>query len=232
MATRRVVWLLAVLLLLVRPAGGAVSEDLRRAIVVIGLLNPEEHKYFKLATAFYVGNGLFYTNAHVILAKDRIQKDDGPKYDQWILIGADQFGNPADVLGTAEVQCVDRRYMPDPFGDPQPFDTAAVRFTGSEGRLPSPTPISADLTGVGKRVRAIGFPQGAVLTEMLGTVTDVNPDRILLSRDRGTVALPGSSGSPLLNTRDEVVGILQAANVGDLVVRAVPIQVALGGCPR
>ncbi|MDR7549679.1 MAG: trypsin-like peptidase domain-containing protein [Armatimonadota bacterium] len=178
-----------------------------------------------------MGNRLFYTNAHVVLDQQRIQREDGPGYNQWILVGADDFDNPVVSLGTADEQCVDKRYKPTPWNEPEPHDVALVRFTGPESRLGAPLPISPVPIKSGERARVIGFPGGAVLIEAWGTDTDVNAERILMTRDSGTAALPGSSGSPLLNARGETVGIHQGGNVGRLLMQAVPIHTALAGCP-
>ncbi|MDR7521749.1 MAG: serine protease [Armatimonadota bacterium] len=228
---RTVCYSLAALLVVSALAGGAVPEPFRRAIVVVGLHNPEQRRSITIGTAFYVGRRLFYTNAHVVLDRQRIQREDGPGYNQWMLVGANEFGSPVATLGTADVQCVDTRYKPTPWGEPEPYDVALLRFTGPEERLSAPLVISAVPIRPGERARVIGYPGGAVLIEAWGTVTDVNAERIIVTRDSGAAALPGSSGSPLLNARGEVVGIHQGSNVVRLLMQAVPIHTALAGCP-
>jgi S1-C subfamily serine protease len=199
-------------------------------VAVLAVYDPHERRYTGLGSAFHVGRGFFYTSAHVVLAGRRFQQEE-PKFERWILLGSDEFGSPRAYLGTAEASCVDRRYRPDPYGEPQPFDIAAVRLTDAQRPLPPALPLSQSRVAVGDRVRALGFPETAVLFEMRGTVVEVAPHRIVVERDRGTVVLGGSSGSPLFSARDEVIGVLQAGNAGGLVSHSVPIQIAVGGCP-
>jgi S1-C subfamily serine protease len=223
-------WLgLVALLSLPQTGVAAVPAHLASAIAVLAVHDPQTRRYVGIGSTFHLGRGSYYTNAHVVLAARRFQREE-PKFEQWILIGGDEFGSPRLNLGTVEVRCVDRRYQPDPYGEPQPYDVAMVRLINALRPLPPPLTISRGRVAVGDRVRALGFPDTSVLFEMRGTVTEVGPQRIVVERERGTAVLPGSSGSPLFNARDEVIGVLQAGNVGQLSSVSVPIQTALVGC--
>lgn len=226
----RRLWLgLVVLACLPQPTVAAVPGPLGQAIAVVALYDPQARRFAGIGSAFHAGRGLYYTNAHVVLGGQQMQREE-PKYTQWILIGSDDFGSPRVNLGTMEVRCVDKRHQPDPYGDPQPYDIATVRLTNPQGPLPMPLPLSQGRVVVGDRVRALGFPEIAVLFEMRGTVVEVGPQRIVVERERGPV-LGGSSGSPLFNTRDEVIGVVQAGNAGGVRTQSVPIRTALEGCP-
>jgi hypothetical protein len=56
-----------------RALAQASDEAVREAVV----LNPDKPSFYRIGTAFHVGSGAFYTNAHVVRAK----VPDG--YTQW-----------------------------------------------------------------------------------------------------------------------------------------------------
>jgi V8-like Glu-specific endopeptidase len=225
---RGFLFILLVLVCLARPGLGAAN--VRASIVVIGLYDAQERKWRGVGTAFHLGKGFFYTNAHVILGGQRLQRQD-PALKQWLLVTADEYGSPRVPLGTAEVRCVDKRYQPDPFGDVRPYDAATVQLTDAQTALPAPLAVSRRAPAVGERVSVLGYPNVSVLFEMRGKVVEVVPERFVMDRDPGTAALPGSSGSPVFNADAEVIGIMQAGNVGRLTAQAVTIHTALAGCP-
>ncbi len=202
----------------------------RDAIAVVGLYSPQQRKWRGIGTAFHLGNGLFYTNAHVVLGGQRLQREE-PELQQWILVAADEFGSPRVLLGSAEIRCVDKRHQPDPYGDLRPYDAATVQLTNPQVPMPAPLPVSSKTAVVGERVSVLGFPHASVLFEMRGKIVEVAPDRIVMEREGGTAVLPGSSGSPVFNASSEIIGILQGGNVGRLTAVSVPIQTALAGCP-
>lgn len=146
-------------------------------------------------TAFSVGNGLFYTNAHVATAREGY----GP-----LLLGRGTA--PRITLGTADVVCLNTRAV-DPAGTAHPYDIAKIRLQARQPTPPAlPTTRFAPLRH--SRVTVIGYP-GSSWNPVIatGVVVDILPFSIFAyTVETGQVG-PGSSGSPVLNDRNEVAGI-------------------------
>ena len=151
-------------------------------------------------TAFHVGSGIFYTNAHV--AEQRI--DYGP-------LTLARGTSPRITLGTATVMCLNRRAV-DPSGEARPYDVAKVKLDAM-----GPPPLALATTRStpvrNARVTIIGYP-GAAWTPIVatGTVVEQLPFSVFAyTVNTGSVG-PGSSGSPVLNARNEVTGIHYAGD--------------------
>ncbi len=72
----------------------APDEAVREAVV----LNPDKLSFYRIGTAFHVGGGAFYTNAHVVRAK----VPDG--YIQWYLASTSSSSSRDTWLGPAIVR--------------------------------------------------------------------------------------------------------------------------------
>lgn len=103
---------------------------------------------------------------------------------------------------------------------------ADLALVWTEEALPASLSLAADDPAVGTNVTAVGFPLGGPLTTTRGKVLSYGPDPV------GWSSLPmlvndapiehGSSGSPLINDRGQLVGVVYATD-GDQF--AVPVSV-------
>lgn len=165
-------------------------------------------------TAFHVGGGTFYTNAHVAQPREGY----GP-------LTLARGTSPRVALGTAEVVCTNDRSI-DPSGSARPYDIAKVKLHTTR-----PLPPALSTTRVrpptNARVTVIGYPALAWTPVVAtGTVAEVLPFNVFAyTVDSGRVA-PGSSGSPVLNYRSEVAGIHYASDERGEVHFAVDLQFA------
>lgn len=91
------------------PLEAAPPTAIHQSIVLVAKRNPQTSAYVPIGTAFHVGDGLFRTAAHVATAT-LPRRYEGRGFDEWVLYQADEFGNPARLLGRAELACVDRRW--------------------------------------------------------------------------------------------------------------------------
>ncbi len=146
-------------------------------------------------TAFHVGDGVFYTNAHVATART----DYGP-------LTLARGTSPRLTLGTAAVICLNARAI-DPSGEGRPYDIAKIKLNDIRPLPPAMT-TTRQAPVRHARVTVIGYPGTAWMPVVAtGTVAEVLPFSIFAyTVDSGRVA-PGSSGSPVLNYRNEVAGI-------------------------
>jgi carboxyl-terminal processing protease len=203
--------LLAVLLVLLTAwvpftLAQAPDEAVREAVV----LNPDKLSFYRIGTAFHVGGGAFYTNAHVVRAKI----PDG--YTQWYLASTSSSSSRDTWLGPAIVACVHPRWQ-DP-GDPNrsaPFDVATFKVNPKSDLPPAltlttRTPLKGDqVTIKGFASASLGWPPKLYLAT--GRVSNLWQSEQAFSIDiESGFALEGSSGSPVLDSEGRVVGIVYA----------------------
>ena len=158
-------------------------------------------------TAFHVGDGLFYTNAHVA----RVETGFGP-----LRLAR---GRPRQELGPAEVVCINRRSGASAAA--APYDIAKVRVDARRARRLSALRLYRWTPMPGMRVRVVGYPGGLwtpVVAE--GTITEHLEDQVFSFEVRRGLVAPGSSGSPVLAASGEVVGMVYAEGGGLLFATA------------
>ena len=184
----------------------ASDEAVREAVV----LNPDKPSFYRIGTAFHVGGGAFYTNAHVVRAK----VPDG--YTQWYLASASSTRSRDTWLGPATIACIHPRWRDS--GEPnrsEPFDVATFKVNPKSALPPAltlttRTPLTGDqVTIKGFASASLGWPPK--LYTATGRVSDVWQSEQAFSIDiESGFALEGSSGSPVLDREGHVVGIVYA----------------------
>jgi hypothetical protein len=221
-----------VLLLASKPEVGAAPPlSIRAAVLLVVLRNPSSGEFVPIGTAFHIGGGWFRSAAHVVTSK-LPRRFEGKGFEQWALVDSDEFGNPQRVVGPLESVCVDTRWKGRDDDGVFPHDSALIRLTG--GTIPGAALVSADRRpAVGDTVSAWGFPEGRVLFESRATVLELSPQWLVVQNESGRPTIGGHSGSPVLDSREFVVGILSGGGPGIVArQRAVAIWDAEQGCPR
>lgn len=186
--------LVLVLFVCLLPAAPAAGQPALLDAVWVAYRCRENNRCAK-GTAFHIGDGLFYTNAHVA----RTEQGYGP-----LMLGR---GTPRQELGRATVVCINNRASVNQFATP--YDIAKVRVdTPRARRLPTlkfyrwgPRP--------GLRIRVIGYPENRWMPVMAeGTIAEQLEDQVFAFEVQDGLVTQGSSGSPVLTTSGEVVGMV------------------------
>ncbi len=187
-----------------------------------------------VATAFHVGSGRFYTNAHVI------RNAEAKGLTQFFVASTTSRPTPADFL-RVKVECIHGSWQdPHTHEKSYPFDVAQLQASPA-AILPPALALSAWAAVEGQHVRIIGFP---IVSQAwpsnwppkqhtaMGRVEVIYASyrAFSISVESGTV-LGGSSGSPVLNEAGEVVGILFAGDSSTL-VHAATVQAIQTVCER
>ena len=202
--------LLCVLLLYVLPAASqpAVPPDLTEGIRELVAINRTNRQFMRIGTAFHTGDGVFHTSAHVAKAK----LPDG--YTEFYLASRTATLSISSWAGPATVACVHKAWRPQQVeeGQTAPYDVATVKIEKPEG-IPT-LRFSATRPQLGQLVRMAGFAAASrawppVLYVSSGRITSIDYTRqsTTIDIDAG-FALEGSSGSPVLDAQDGVVGIV------------------------
>lgn len=146
-------------------------------------------------TAFHVGDGVFYTNAHVA----RTQQGYGP-----LRLGR---GTPRQELGRAEIVCINRRASLRDVATP--YDIAKVRVDSPRARRLPALKLYRWGPSPGMPIRVIGYPENAwnpVIAE--GTIAEQLEEQVFAFEVREGLVTRGSSGSPVLTASGEVIGMV------------------------
>ena len=198
--------------------------------------NPGEARFYRRGTAFHVGDGIFYTNAHVV------KKSVPEGYTDWYLASTTATRYRSSWVGPISVTCVHRlwRDTSDPARS-HPYDVAQLRAPV----VPSfpALPFNDRPPMVGQRVTIKGFPSASrawppILYTATGRISEVRwQDQTFRIEIESGFALEGSSGSPVLADDGRVVGIAYArAGERDRSAARVNFAVftsaAVEGCPR
>ncbi len=213
----------------------SVHTSWEESVMAVLAVDPGADKFVKRATAFHIGGGVFYTNAHVVR---------GPlpsNYSQMFLASTTATRTRDSWVGPVQVSCVDARWQ----GAKEverafPFDVAKVHVPLAS-QLPA-LPISNQLPDSGMRVRIVGFagasrgwpPKLYVAIGRIGQV-DHSAQTFMIDVESG-FALEGSSGSPVITDASEVIGIIyarQGVRDGSAAQRmaAITTYAMQSGCP-
>jgi hypothetical protein len=210
-------------------AAQPADDVVRSAIVAVAAVTPEG-RVCAAATAFHVGGGRFFTNAHVVGLLRRGTRE-GCRL--WFVMQARETRLPDYPIALVRVACVDPRYKETPDATVAPFDVAVleVQELGVGERLPPALVFDPRMPRPGEAVRVVGFPASTepVRFDIRGLVGDVSRT-VFLVDNRTPGAIPGVSGSPVLDGTGRVIGIVFGVNVGARRTAAVPIPTALERC--
>ncbi len=209
-----------------QPAG----ED--QAIMQVIVANAEG--FYRRGTAFHVGNGIFYTNVHVV----RDQVPEG--FTEWYLAGTNATRSHDTWLGPFSVTCMHPMYRGRSDSTRAfPYDVARLKVGGAEA-LPS-IRFSPGFPSVGMRVRTKGFPSASrpwppVLYAAQGRIAEIDITEQTFQVDiESGFTLGGSSGSPVIGPDGTVVGIHYASTTQGRtsadVTFAISVQAVRSGCP-
>lgn len=200
------------LILAVGPGAYSQSANAQweKAVMAVLAVNPSEGKFLKRATAFHVGEGMFYTNAHVVK---------GPlpaAYTEMYLASTTATRTRESWLGPAAVMCVHAWWRGvDGSQRAYPFDVAQLHVT-SHSPLPPAISFSTTQPVLGMHLSIVGFAAASrawppKLYTATGRVSEVDltAQTFTIQIESG-FALEGSSGSPVLTDAHEVIGIVYA----------------------
>lgn len=229
---------LLVALLVAGAAPGVRSQpaDLDLAIMHVVVINRGAGRFFRRGTAFHVGGGVFYTNAHVVRGKI----PEG--YTEWRLTTPTSSLVPDTWLGPATISCIHPLWK-DP-GDTSvagPYDVAQLKVEGASA-LPPALALASALPVPGTRVRMKGFPSASrgwppILYTSAGRVDEISmADQTFYIKIESGFALGGSSGSPALADDNRVMGIVFGGSGAEQRTAgsegaAVTVPGILSGCP-
>jgi V8-like Glu-specific endopeptidase len=183
----------------------ASDEAVREAVV----LNPNKPGFYRIGTAFHVGGGTFYTNAHVV----HVKVPDG--YTQWYLASTSSTRSRDTWLGPATIACVHPRWHDSGDDRSEPFDVATMKVN-PKSDLPPALTLTTRIPVTGDQVTIKGFASASLgwppkLYTATGRVSELSQSEQAFAIDiESGFALEGSSGSPVLADEGRVVGIVFA----------------------
>ncbi len=194
------------------------------AVVQVWWLNADD-KGYPIGTAFHVGNGVFFTNGHIVNPQVVGGSSIPKEFDR--LFVRTLFPGSQRVFGPATITCIDSRWHGGRIDNANDFDVATFRIPQAT-ELPF-LRFAGQTPGYGTVVHLVGFPAVATLKQYTATahIDELTTDNVSIRVDAG-FAWGGSSGSPVLNTANEIVGIVFGRT--DEVMYAVPLPTAIAIC--
>lgn len=210
-------------------------SPLEDSVVAVLAHDPADGKFLKRATAFHVGDGVFYTNAHVV--RTLLPSN----FSEMYLAGRGSNRTPASWMGPIQSTCVNPRWQGQGTEIARPFDVARLTIAHA-AKLPPALRLSEEMIEVGMHVTIAGFPAAShgwppKLYKAIGRIEAINHmmQTFLIDVESG-FALEGSSGSPVLTDAGHVIGIVYArAGIRDRSaasrIAAITTQVIQSSCP-
>jgi S1-C subfamily serine protease len=215
-----------------------VSPKTTQAVVMV-LCRTGQHPYQqeqRCGTAFHVGAGVFYTNAHVVKPH--------PVSEMFLWDSVDNHFSPIEDI------CVDSRWA-GASGKDAPFDVAVLRAPKAD-YLPAlhftdhPVKPGSSPKYPRERVLIVGYPdrgswdafsdktQTAWYYKFFGWIGVVNEQVMSIERrplPPWGLQTPGPSGAAVLNESGEVIGIAYASGESPTgPILAVPVPAATAVC--
>jgi V8-like Glu-specific endopeptidase len=214
------------------------AADPEAAIKQVVVWNGARGARSRIGTAFHVGGGLFYTNAHIARAK----VPDG--FNEWYLASTNSGETPETWLGPLTVSCVHAQWQGarDTSERAWPNDVATFKAPSIPADLPA---LSLDTRNPqpGRRATVRGFAAASRTWPPTMYTARGRVDEVALEIQAFSVAIEsgfamsGSSGSPVFGEDGRVQGVLFGAlnpegrAASELVV-AVLAKSMLDGCPQ
>jgi S1-C subfamily serine protease len=223
--------MLLILYVSMATASSSLTPSPAAAVVLVAWSRPTDHAFYRVGSAFHVGNGRFYTAAHVARPSPPYPSE----FRHINLLGTSW----EHQYGPAAVACVDTRWHDAGTGEGiSPFDVALLRLVSSPN-LPA-LDFSDRPPAEGMLVKIVGFPEASRSRPPRQYVASGRIDRVTAEDFRirilEGIALNGSSGSPVLTETGKVLGMIYAGHstkpkATDEYEWAVGLNVITTACP-